>query len=193
MFFNSIILKIFIFICFCSSFVFGSPVSEVKKTIEDYCKLELSGAILSNDYSKFKEILIAPYKQLEFLGDGFDIIAEYKIERIEVDMNLAKATVKYLIVGQLDGPYRLSNHDKSRNYRVTYTLKKNKNWKIKSSIYPRVSIDGTIKHLNKLIKNTSDEEKKSKIKKIIDTLMKRKEKGTFLNNVRGREGKGDIL
>lgn len=116
--------------------VFGSSVSDVKRVIEKYCKLEWEGVILTNNYSGLQEIMIHPEDQVELLGDGFDIITNYEIINAYVQNDRATVSVKYKIVGQLIGPYRFTENDKV--YKVDYTLVNiNNSWKIKYTVYPR--------------------------------------------------------
>lgn len=166
--------KYFLCLSCCVFFLFSfnkcafalSAMDVVKK----YCKLDYNGASLSSH--TFEEIRILLDWEEDQDGAGWDIadvILGYEIIDNKNNEKMSEITVKYNILGTLDGT---GEFVQKKNIDIVnfILVKKNNLWKIQTSGYPRISINTAINHLSELVSIEKDKKRKLILKSSIKEL-----------------------
>ena len=151
----------------------GSPV---KKVVDKYCQLDFDGARVSaNDYEKIRSLMSWEEDQVEPGWDCAKIISGYRIISEKIDIDEAVVTVKFNVLADLCSDFIIYKKNYSDVVNVKLT-KLNNTWKIKEYIvFPRISTNTAIKHLQNLLDNLSNDslsnkEEISKLQLLINDL-----------------------
>jgi hypothetical protein len=159
-----------------TTLIFGEVLSSPEVAIEKYCKLDLEGVNLSSERAK----KIFPFIYWPIGGKvnpGWDfmvVVSNYSIKRKatvrKFDHDVVQFEVSYDVLGLVHGgPEFIEKSEKETI--IIEAIKINNGWKIVNPILPpHVSIETAINHLNDLLNDYNEIERKNKCSEVINIL-----------------------